>query len=127
MARVLALALALPLAFAEDSVYETYYAEGKCGSLSYSDEAYDELFTTTVTGSSADECGSLCEDSLGTSLVSVSASYDPSASVASVECACHSLCECLTDLDDPYLIALYYTGYALPSACSQQRIVWDGG
>ncbi|KAH8063629.1 DNA-directed 5'-3' RNA polymerase [Aureococcus anophagefferens] len=115
MARALALAACLSLALAED--YDTYTGAGKCGSLSYSGEAYDELFTTTVTGSSADECGSLCEASLGDSLVSVSASYDPSSSVDSVDCTCHSLCECLTDLDDPYLIALYYPGYALPSAC----------
>ena len=76
MARALALAACLSLALAEDSSdYDTYTGAGKCGSLSYSGEAYDELFTTTVTGSSADECGSLCEASLGDSLVSVSASY----------------------------------------------------
>ncbi|KAH8096234.1 hypothetical protein JL720_3594 [Aureococcus anophagefferens] len=88
--------------------YDTYQGQGKCALTGQE---------TTVSGYSTDDCGSLCESSLGSSLVSVSATVDPSSSSDYVECTCHPSCSCLTDLDDPYAIALYYPDYQLPSAC----------
>ncbi|KAK7233970.1 hypothetical protein SO694_00102092 [Aureococcus anophagefferens] len=88
--------------------YDTYQGQGKCALTGQE---------TTVSGYSTDDCGSLCESSLGSSLVSVSATVDPSSSSDHAECACHPSCSCLTDLDDPYAIALYYPDYQLPSAC----------
>jgi hypothetical protein len=86
--------------------YDAYYGEGKCALTGQE---------TTVSGYDADDCGSLCEDSLGSSLVSVSATVDGSSDY--VECTCHPSCSCLTDLDDYYAIALYYPDYVLPEAC----------
>ncbi|KAH8063630.1 hypothetical protein JL722_2813 [Aureococcus anophagefferens] len=86
--------------------YDTYQGQGKCALTGQE---------TTVSGYSTDDCGSLCEDSLGSSLVSVSATYDPTSDY--VECTCHPSCSCLTDLDDAYAIALYYPDYVLPDAC----------